>query len=588
MATDPEKLLRLARDEFAKGRLARSRELCDELLGRLPDHPEGLHLLALLDLSKGNAAAALGPIERALRGDRRDAKKHQTRGLILRAHARRAEAEAAFQEALRLSPDFPEAHASLALTQMEAGEFGEAAREFERALHLRPDVYPWRLNLGLCRSHSGDAPGAADAFQRAVQLNDRLPEGHNNLGTALLATGRLVEAEASFRRCTALAPEHSHAWTNLGNVLRRSGRPRDAEAAYRRATECQPPLAVAWVNLGNALKDADRVDEAMACFARALTITPDSPEAHLSRAIACLLAGDIDRGWDEYRWRFGSPGEPGLRERVEEAIRARRTIEIRGEQGLGDALFFLRWAPVLRGAGATLAFRGDARLVSLLERSGMLDRLVAEEAPGDGALALPAGDLPWVARGMGATHPPALPLKASAAALEAARSLLEAAGPPPYLGVAWRAGLPSGGSVEHLHKMVPLEILGAALRQVRGTIVSLQRDAGAVEIAALAGIVARPVLDAGAVNADLDAMLGLLTLVDDYAGVSSTNIHMLAGLGRTARILVPGPPEWRYGRAGSASPWFPGFDLYRQDRECEWAGAREVLARDLGRRHGAR
>ena len=588
MASDPEALLRLARDEFANGRLARSRELCDELLGRVPDHPEGLHLLALLELSNGNAAAALGPIERALRKDRRDAKKHQTRGLILRAHARRAEAAGAFQEALRLSPEFPEAHASLALTQMEEGEFGEAAREFERALHLRPDVYPWRLNLGLCRSHSDDAPGAADAFQRAVQLNDRLPEGHNNLGTALLATGRLAEAESSFRRCIALAPQHSHAWTNLGNVLRRSGRPRDAEEAYRRATECQPPVAVAWVNLGNALKDADRVDEAMACFARAMTISPESPEAHLSRAIACLLAGDLDRGWAEYRWRFGSPAEPGLRERVEEAIRARRTIEIRGEQGLGDALFFLRWAPLLRGAGATLAFRGDARLVPLLERSGVFDRCVGEESACDGAVDLPSGDLPWVARGIGTPHPPALPLKASAAHQEAARGLLEAAGPPPYIGVAWGAGLASGGSAEHLHKMVPVEALGSALRHVPGTIVSLQRGADAAELAALSRLVARPVLDAGDLNADLDAILGLLTLLDDYAGVSSTNIHMLAGLGRPARILVPAPPEWRYGRAGSASPWFTGFELYRQDREREWAGAMKALASDLGRRHGAR
>ena len=192
---------------------------------------------------------------------------------------------------------------------------------------------------------------------------------------------------------------------------------------------------------------------------------------------------------------------------------------------------------------------------------GGFESFLAGEPENDGALALPAGDLPWLARGIAAPHPPALPLKASAGALEAARSLLEAAGPPPYIGVAWRAGLPSGGCAEHLHKMVPLEAFGAALQPVPGTIVSLQRGAEAMELAALSRSVARPVHDAGAVNDDLDAMLGLLARLDDYAGVSSTNIHMRAGLGRRARILVPIPPEWRYGRAGGASPWFAGFEL---------------------------
>jgi len=549
VATGRDELLRLARNEFAAGRLARSRELCEEFLGSAPDHPEGLHLLALLALSSGNAAAALSPIERALQKDALDPKKHQTHGLVLRVLARHGEARSAFRGALRLSPQFAEAHASLALSQMDEGDLTSAASGLDTALRLRPGVYAWCMNLGLCRSSLGDASAAVEAFQRAVRLDARMPEAHNNLGTALLACGRVGEAEASFRHCIALAPGHSHAWTNLGN----------------------------------ALKDADRVDEAMECFAQATELAPDSPEAHLSRAIACLLAGDLARGWEEYRWRLGAPDDRALRTRFEDAIRTRRPIEILGEQGLGDSLSFLRWAPALRAAGALLAFRGDDRLFPLLGQGGWFDGFASEDGPGNDAVRLPAGDLPWLARAMSPAYPPALPLKASGKALEAASSLLVAAGPPPYVGVAWRAGLPSADGTEHLHKMVPLESLGAAFQGFTGTLDSLQRGAEADELATLSRLTPEPVLDAGPVNNDLDAMLGLLASLDDYVGVSSTNVHLRAGLGLPARILVPQPPEWRYGRAGATSPWFPGFHLYRENRESGWKDAMGALASDLGR-----
>jgi hypothetical protein len=126
------------------------------------------------------------------------------------------------------------------------------------------------------------------------------------------------------------------------------------------------------------------------------------------------------------------------------------------------------------------------------------------------------------------------------------------------------------------------------LRAVPGTIVSLQRGVAPGELDALAAHAGRPAFDAQAVNEDLGAMLGLLARLDEYVGVSSTNVHLRAGLGGSARILVPMPPEWRYGRAGAASPWFPGFTLYREAPGGGWAGAMRDLAADLQRAHPGR
>jgi hypothetical protein len=69
--------------------------------------------------------------------------------------------------------------------------------------------------------------------------------------------------------------------------------------------------------------------------------------------------------------------------------------------------------------------------------------------------------------------------------------------------------------------------------------------------------------DLSAANDDLEDMLALLSLVDEYVGMSNANAHLRAGLGRTMQVLVPNPPEWRWGISGERSPWFRSMRIHR-------------------------
>ncbi len=82
-------------------------------------------------------------------------------------------------------------------------------------------------------------------------------------------------------------------------------------------------------------------------------------------------------------------------------------------------------------------------------------------------------------------------------------------------------------------------------------------------------------------NDDLEDMLAVLALMDEYVTVSNTNVHLRAGAGRTSRVLVPNPPEYRWMAEGTESPWFPGCKLYRQKVDGAWDEALAALARDL-------
>ena len=74
-------------------------------------------------------------------------------------------------------------------------------------------------------------------------------------------------------------------------------------------------------------------------------------------------------------------------------------------------------------------------------------------------------------------------------------------------------------------------------------------------------------------------MLALLALVDEYVTVSNTNVYLMVGLGRSPRVIVPFPPDWRWLHAGETSPWFRAVPLYRQ---TPGRGLEEVLGRLAG------
>jgi hypothetical protein len=100
------------------------------------------------------------------------------------------------------------------------------------------------------------------------------------------------------------------------------------------------------------------------------------------------------------------------------------------------------------------------------------------------------------------------------------------------------------------------------------------------ESAELASLAARPVHDLAAANDDLERMTALLAVLDEYVGVSNTNMHLRAGLGLRGKVLVPYPPEFRWMIDGD-SPWFPGFRVYRQQADRSWDNALTRLAEDL-------
>jgi Flp pilus assembly protein TadD len=470
------------------------------------------------------------------------------------------------------------AHTQAAIAATRVDDWGRAIAHLRVALAIAPQSAASWANLASALQRIGRLDDAQRTARQAISLDPALAHAWNALGLIAIDRARHEEARSHLARALEIDPRFAVAHMNLGIALQAEGRDDEAFASLERALGLDPALASAHYNVGALHHKRGHHADAMKHYREAIRLRPGDAQSHFNLALVHFISGRFEEAWAEYAWR---------RERREYAalLRDQRLdrVAIHAEQGLGDNLFFLRFAPAL--AGTVLDFVGDVRLHSMLSRTGLFAAIVprmADLPAGERDVVL-SGDLPGHADAT-AKVPPPLPLRADTARVTSMRERLAALGPAPRIALAWRAGEPRSGRIENLFKEIPIDALGAALRGVFATWIAIQRDPAAGEIDALSKAIGAPVHDFTAVNADLEDALALLAQVDDYVGVSSTLVHLRAGVDGNARILVPFPYEWRWMESGDASPWFPRATVYRQDAQGDWSAALSKLYRDLSTR----
>jgi protein O-mannosyl-transferase len=175
-----------------------------------------------------------------------------------------AEAADQLQEAVRLRPDSPEAHANLGNALDALGRADAARAEYAAALGIDPRFAGGHYDLGLSYLRAGKPAEAAGEFREALRYDPRHASARNNLGLALAGEGRLAEAMDEYRQALALNPEMPEAHLNLGNAFFRLGRTEDAVGEYREALRLDPGYSGAHHNLGLALSRLGHQSEAEA------------------------------------------------------------------------------------------------------------------------------------------------------------------------------------------------------------------------------------------------------------------------------------------------------------------------------------
>jgi len=337
-----------ARRSHQAGNLAEAEALYRRILSRDPRHADAMHLLGVLADQSGRPEEAVDLIEQAIAIN--DASFYRNNfGNVLRRLGRFDEAAAHYARAVALKPGNTEAHYNLGNLRLDQGCFAEAEACYRQAIIAKP--------------------GFALAYM--------------NLGNALRLQERLDEAEACYARAAELKPDYAEAHYNYGNTLQDRGAFEDAAACFRCALALRPDYTEALLNLGNALRSLGQFGEALASYRRAVQIRPGYAEAYVNEAMTLLLAGDFAAGWPQYEWRWRSKNAKphGLAAPLwDGGDFAGKTILLHAEQGLGDSIQFVRYAPLVKAKGGTVFLSCPASLTRLFQSVPGIDRVIADGA----------------------------------------------------------------------------------------------------------------------------------------------------------------------------------------------------------------
>jgi len=175
------------------------------------DQPAGAMQLGVFQLDRGDAAAAVASLQRAVSWDTNSAPLYDTLAVALSVAGRSAEAVTALQAACRHAPREGLYRYRLGLALNEVGRRDEARQALEQAVGLAPQFAPAWYNLGLAYAAQNNLDLALEALVRAESADARSARIPYARATVLARLNRLDEARRAAQRALDLQPDEPEA-----------------------------------------------------------------------------------------------------------------------------------------------------------------------------------------------------------------------------------------------------------------------------------------------------------------------------------------------------------------------------------------
>jgi tetratricopeptide (TPR) repeat protein len=508
-----------------------------------------------------------------------DAEAHSNLGISLAQQDRTEEALSSFERAIALKPDFPEAHLNLGFALFKQKRTEEATASYRRALTLRPGYVDAHYKLGSALQALNRLDEAVASFEQVITLQPDHAGAYHNLGNAFREQGRLEESVASFRRALALKPDYTDALNNLGNALTQQGKLDEAIASFERAISIDPNYAMPHNNSGTALLAQGRIAEAKAGYGRALALRPDYALAHFNLSLALLLEGDMAQGAAEYEWRLKTDDQllPAMDvPSWDGQPLSDKAILLRAEQGFGDTIQFIRYAPLVRARCARVVLQCPGALVRLMATATGVDEVTEAVEPPPGAAAhVPLLSLMHIF----ATRLETIPADVPYLAADPGRIARFQERIAPAAGL--KVGLAWAGSPKHKNdrnRSLTLDVLAPLLLVEGVTFFSLQKGDRAAEIAEGYG---QRLIDLGPDLGDFADTAAAMSCLDLVIAVDTAVAHLAGALAVPVWVLLPFAPDWRWLLEREDNPWYPTMRLYRQPAIGDWGAVLHKVADDL-------
>jgi tetratricopeptide (TPR) repeat protein len=518
-----------------------------------------------IDLSPGSHASS--SIETEARHCAESGKGHLASGNFQEAAAR-------FQQAVARSPQWDDAHFWLGCAYHEWGKQRPAIRSYLEAVRLNPDLEAAYRHLGLAFHQVGDLEKSVANYEQALNLRPVQPAVVTNLGGVYQQLGQTDRAADCYRRALSSDPTYAPAHYNLGTLCLNQDRLLDAVEHFNRALTYHPQHLNALGNLGRTHQRMGQPDKAMLYYNKALSINADQAVIRTNRATTLLLKGRWEAGWPEYEWRFKQPDRQRIYPHRPVAPRwqgepfTNKTLLVHSEQGIGDALQFSRFLPLVKSRGGRVIFEVRSSLTTLLETLAGADQIITLSADTPPQphydLHVPLCSLAGIFNIEPHTVPRDIPYL-SADPDKAAVWRKRTKPGIMHVGIVWAGNDTYPERSCLLDDMAPL----GDVNHVQW--IGLQKGPAALQAAEGKRTQGFEVENWGEAFEDFSDTAAAVAVLDLVISIDTSVAHLAGAMGKPVWVVLPAAADWRWLLDRDDSPWYPTMRLFRQKQLGDWS-----------------
>jgi len=447
------------------------------------------------------------------------------------------------------------------------GQLETAVKCYEQALAIKSDYAEAHSNLGITLKELGQLEAAVKHYKHALTIKPDCAEAHNNLGISFQGLGQLEAAVKHYEQALAFKPNYAEAHINLANVLKELGQLEAAVMYSEKALAINPNFSEAHYNLGNALTELNQLEAAIKRYERALAINPEYAEAKWNLSLSQLVTGSFKAGWLNYESRWQKKDFEPERHYPQPfwdgSSLVGQTLFLYPEQGMGDAIQFIRYVKVLSTKTTQIIVecpKSLYRLFSTIPEINVL--LTKEDALPDFDFYAPLLSLPGILNTTLKTIPVNIPYLLIADHIV---SPIVIQSKVLNIGIVW-AG--SSAHQNDKNRSINLSFFSAITNIQNTQFYSLQVTDRRTDL--YQDDFASQIIDVGKHLGDYAETATIINQLDLIITVDTSVAHLAGAMGKPVWVLLPFAPDWRWLLDRNDSPWYPSMRLFRQQERGNW------------------
>jgi tetratricopeptide (TPR) repeat protein len=536
--------------------------------------PELYLLLSNVYMNFKSYAKAAEYLKRGIELDSRDPELFVELGTIYYKLGELKAAEFYYEEALEIRPMNFSANFNLGIICRKKQECEKAIGYFRNAVLVNPGNFLALYNIGYCYQQLNDDVNAINYYKKSLNENPVSPEASFALGNMYKKNRDWKKAKEYFKASLRIKPNQPNVLTNLGIVFHYLGKFEDSKNILKEVLSLEPENPDAKVNLATTFFELGRFEKSEELYSEVLKKNNNDAITHFNYSLLLFAVGKYKEALDEYEWRIKTWDReiplPGTKFWKGESLKSKKIVVL-AEQGLGDAIQFVRYLSKLKELGAYVVLQTWRPLCKLFAENNLADEVTEEvNEIHDADYKVFLMSIPKIIKQFPCNcNSPYLKINPVETEFKLnTHNKLK-------VGIVWR------GSPEHMYdfkRSVKLELFEKIYKNNEVVFYSLQKNVSEEERAELVKIGITDLSDK--LNSFYDTAQ-FIEQLDLIISIDSAVAHLAGAMGKVVWMPVSKISDWRWGTSGRTTEWYKSMKLYRQNETGQWNKVFQKINHDL-------